>query len=137
MLRLVVLMSCLLFSLGAVQPISNGLNSLIWTNAAQIDDSDLDDEERQLMGIEYRKDAMCVEPWFKLIPGAGWGLLYTPKDAGSRSFITLSPRLWTWGCLYVAHSIPPTICNHGGWTRAQRQCGYQNIERDPTAEPNR
>ena len=143
MSRLVILISCLLFSLGAfAQPMGKTANQpSVDRLIAQIDDSDLDDEEnlKQLMNIEYRKDAMSMSRAVgsSLIPGAGWGLLYTKKKTQAAVPFVLSALGYGLGAAYMLGAFDTsstTICNHERDGRVPNaECGYQNIERDPTA----
>jgi hypothetical protein len=116
---------------------------------AQIDDSDLRDEETltQLMGIEYSKDAwsMGSAVGLSMIPGAGWGLVYTRQKAQAVVPILLSAIGYGLGGLYVAGLFDESSevqCRHvrvgkvGPMDGGVDRCGYAKIVFDPN-EPNR
>ena len=105
---------------------------------AQIDDSDLRDEEslKQLMKIEYDKDAwsMSVAVGSSFVPGAGWGLVYTKKKLQAAIPFVLSAVGYGLGIAYMAGAFDTQktqICTH---TRDGRvnlaECGYADITRD-------
>ena len=111
---------------------------------AQIDDADLRDEETltELMGIEYSKDAwsMGTAVGLSMIPGAGWGLVYTKQKAQSVVPILLSAIGYGLGGLYLAGLFDESSevqCRHvrvGKVTAAYGgvdRCGYSEIVFDP------
>ncbi len=111
---------------------------------AQIDDSDLRDEEslKQLMKIEYDKDAwsMSVAIGSSFVPGAGWGLMYTKKKLQAAVPFTLSIIGYGVGVAYMLGLMDTEatpICNQ---TRDGRvdgaECGYANIAYNASL-PNR
>ncbi len=113
---------------------------------AQVDDSDLRDEEtlNQLMSIEYSKDAwsMGTAVGLSMIPGAGWGLVYTKQKAQSVVPILLSAIGYGLGGLYLAGLFDETSeqkCRHvregfdiSGVPIPLERCGYADIVYDPS-----
>ncbi len=108
---------------------------------AQIDDSDLQDEEslKQLMQIEYNKDAMSMGAAVgsSFIPGAGWGLVYAKKDLQASVPFAMSIIGYGLGIAYMAGAFDTsstTICNHDRDGRVNdAECTYAEIQRDPNA----
>jgi len=106
---------------------------------AQIDDSDLQDEEdlARLMAIEYDKKAMSMGKAVSssFIPGGGWGLMYTGnKYAASVPFALFAIGVGV-GTTYVSglldtEAVP--ICQHIRDGRVNSaECEYQNTVRSP------
>ena len=106
---------------------------------AQVDDSDLRDEEtlQELMQIEYDKDAwsMGAAVGASLVPGAGWGLVYAEKPVQSLVPIVLSLAGYGIGIAYIAGAFDTQrtqICRHVPTTsRVDLEvCDYGNMTRD-------
>ena len=117
---------------------------------AQIDDSDLRDEEtlNELMTIEYSKQAwsMGTAVGLSMLPGAGWGLVYTKQKAQAVIPILLSAIGYGLGGLYVAgifNEKSEQKCRHvregfdvSGVPIPLERCGYAGIVYDPS-QPDR
>ncbi|MEE2756594.1 MAG: hypothetical protein VYA30_08025 [Myxococcota bacterium] len=143
MTRGLVFLSLLLFSpilmaQGGSAPILAPEPSVL---LAQIDDSDLKDEEslKQLMQIEYNKDAMSMGAAVgsSFIPGAGWGLIYAKKDLQASVPFAISIIGYGLGIAYMAgafNTSSTAICTHERDGRVNdAECTYAEIPRDPNA----
>ncbi|MCA9537498.1 MAG: hypothetical protein KC620_01340 [Myxococcales bacterium] len=110
---------------------------------AQVDDADLEREEtlEELQNIEYKKDAwsMPAAIGLSMVPGAGWGLIYAEKKAQSTVPFVLSVVGYGVGALYLAGLFDESseeVCLHDTAGRVDlAECGYGDVEFDPTKEP--
>jgi hypothetical protein len=107
------------------------------------EDPDLEDDEslEDLMKIEYDKDAwsMGTAIGLSLVPGGGFGLLYTRKKPQAVIPFLLSTVGYGLGIAYMAGAFDESqssICTHAAAGRvAPIECTYADIPNDPTLPP--
>ena len=133
-------------------PVQSQDDSLLAQNFGSFDrrpssnerDLDLEDDESldQLMQIEYEKDAwsMTTAIGLSLVPGGGFGLIYTRKKPQAVVPFLLSTLGYGLGIAYMAGTFDESevgICTHVRDGRVPtEECDYARIPPDPN-QPDR